>query len=353
MARLFNDFSLRGVRFRNRIGVSPMCQYSALDGLAQDWHLVHLGARAAGGAGLVLVEATSVLPEGRISPWDLGLWEDRQAEPLARIAAFIRSQGAVAGIQLAHAGRKASCARPWEGGRPVPLEAGGWSCVAPSPLPFHPGAAAPLALDETSLEELVLAFAAAARRAVEAGFEVVELHAAHGYLLHQFCSPLSNRRTDAWGGDLEGRLAFPLKVAAAMRAAVPESRALFVRVSATDWVNGGWDLDQTVHFVRRLAALGVDLIDVSSGGLAADAVVPAAPGYQVPYAAAIRARTGMPTAAVGLITEPAQADAIVASGQADLVLLGRQMLREAAWPLRAARELGAEGGWPTQYLRGK
>lgn len=353
MPRLFDPVSLRGVTFRNRIGVSPMCQYAALDGVAQDWHLVHLGARAAGGAGLVMVEATAVLPEGRISPWDLGLWEDRQVEPLARIAAFIRSQGAVAGIQLAHAGRKASCARPWEGGLPLPEEAGGWRCVAPSALPFYPGSPAPLALDADAIRRVEVAFAAAAGRAVAAGFQVVELHAAHGYLLHQFCSPLSNQRNDEYGGRLENRLRLPLQVAAALRAVVPEDRALFVRVSATDWMTGGWDLEQTVELARGLAGVGVDLIDVSSGGLAAEAVVPVAPGYQVPYAAAVRARTGLSTAAVGLITEPGLADAIVAAGQADLVLLGRQFLREPQWALRAARDLGVDGPWPLQYLRGR
>jgi 2,4-dienoyl-CoA reductase (NADPH2) len=353
VAHLFDPFDLRGLRFRNRIGVSPMCQYSALDGRAQDWHLVHLGALAAGGAGLVVVEATAVLPEGRISPWDLGLWDDSQADPLVRIAAFIRSQGAVPGIQLAHAGRKAGCARPWEGGRQLPPEAGGWSCVAPSPLPFHPGEAPPVALDESGLERIAQAFAAAARRAVVAGFQVVELHAAHGYLLHQFCSPLSNRRSDAFGGSLENRLRFPLRVAAVVRNALPEAMPLFVRASATDWVLGGWDLEQTVEFARCLHNQGADLIDVSSGGLIPDAVVPVAPGYQVPFAADLRARTGLPTAAVGLITEPNQAEAIVAAGQADLVLLGRQLLREPQWPLRAARELGAEADWPLQYQRAR
>ena len=353
MARLFDPFTLRGVRFRNRIGVSPMCQYSALDGVAQDWHLVHLGARAAGGAGLVMVEATAVLPEGRISPWDVGLWEDRQAEPLARIAAFIRGQGAVAGLQLAHAGRKAGCARPWEGGRPLALGSGGWACVAPSPLPFDAEGPAPAPLDPAGLERVADAFVAAARRAVEAGFQVVELHAAHGYLLHQFCSPLSNRRSDGFGGPLENRMRFPLRVAEAVRAAVPDDRAVFVRVSATDWAEGGWDLDQTVAFGQCLADLGVDLLDVSSGGLVADAVVPAAPGYQVPFASALRTRTGLPTAAVGLITEPVQAEEILAAGRADLVLLGRQLLREPGWPLRAAQGLGSEGSWPLQYLRAK
>ncbi len=259
----------------------------------------------------------------------------------------------MAGIQLAHAGRKAGCARPWEGGRPLPPEAGGWACVAPSPLPFQAGDPAPAALDEAGLELIQAAFVAAARRAVEAGFQVVELHAAHGYLLHQFLSPLSNRRTDAYGGSLENRLRFPLRVAAAVRATLPGELPLFVRVSATDWAEGGWDLEQTVAFAKGLAESGADLLDVSSGGLVAEARIPVAPGYQVPFAAALRARTALPTAAVGLITEPAQAEAIVTAGQADLVLLGRQLLREPQWPLRAARDLGAEIDWPLPYQRAR
>ncbi|MBI4911115.1 MAG: NADH:flavin oxidoreductase/NADH oxidase [Acidobacteria bacterium] len=349
---LFSPLELRGQRFRNRIGVSPMCQYSAEEGRAADWHLVHLGARAAGGAGLVLVEATAVAPEGRISPHDLGLWEDGQIGPLARIAAFIASQGAVPGIQLAHAGRKAGVARPWDGGaRLLPAE-GGWVVEAPSPLPFHPGDPEPMALDGPALARVLDAFRAAARRAVTAGFRVVELHAAHGYLLHQFLSPLSNHRGDAFGGSLENRLRFPLQVVAALREAAPD-RALFVRVSATDWKEGGWDLPQCVAFAKALKGVGVDLVDVSSGGLAPDASVKVAPGYQVPFAAAIRKEAGIPTAAVGLITGAGQAEAILAEGHADLVLLGREFLRDPHWPLRAARELGAEAPWPPPYLRAK
>jgi 2,4-dienoyl-CoA reductase (NADPH2) len=350
---LFEPFALRGLSFRNRIGVSPMCQYSAQDGFANDWHLVHLGARAAGGAGLVIVEATAVLPEGRISPQDLGLWSDDQAEPLARIAAFIASRGAVPGIQLAHAGRKASVARPWEGGRRLPPGSGGWTTVAPSPLPFAPADSAPVALDEGGIQAVVAAFVAAARRAARAGFQFIEVHGAHGYLLHQFLSPLSNARTDAYGGGLEGRLRLPLEVASAVRSALPNDLALAFRVSATDWVEGGWDLDQTVELARRLAGAGVDLLDVSSGGSSPKAVVPLRPGYQVPFAAAVRAKAGLPTAAVGLITGAEQAEAILRDGHADLVLLGRELLRNPHWPLQAARELGAEGPWPSPYLRAK
>jgi 2,4-dienoyl-CoA reductase-like NADH-dependent reductase (Old Yellow Enzyme family) len=350
---LFTPLQLRGVSFRNRIGVSPMCQYSASEGRANDWHLVHLGARAAGGAGLVLVEATSVVPEGRISPFDLGLWEDRQIAPLARVAAFVESQGAVAGIQLAHAGRKASVARPWDGGGRLLPGAGGWSVVAPSPLPFNPGEPEPTSLDEAGMDRVEAAFQAAARRAVEAGFRVIELHAAHGYLLHQFLSPLSNHRDDAYGGSLENRMRLPLRIARTVRGALPPDRALFVRISATDWMEGGWDLEQSVQFAAALKEAGADLVDVSSGGLAPAARIPAAPCYPVPFAARIRESAQGPTAAVGLIARPFEAEAIVAEGKADLVLLGREMLRDPNWPLHAAGELSAEGPWPPQYLRAK
>ncbi len=350
---LFAPLELRGVGFRNRIGVSPMCQYSAPEALATDWHLVHLGALAAGGAGLVLAEATAVLPEGRISPFDLGLWDDAQTAPLARIAAFIDGQGAVPGIQLAHAGRKASVARPWDGGGRLLPGGGGWPVVAPSPVPFTPGDPEPLALDAAGIEALVAAFAAAARLAVAAGFRVVEVHAAHGYLLHQFLSPLSNHRRDALGGSLEHRMALPLRVVRAVRETLPPDRVLFVRISATDWVEGGWDLDQSVAFSAELKAAGADLVDASSGGLVPTAKIPAAPGYQVPFAARIRAEAAVPTAAVGLITGAREAEAIVAEGRADLVLLGRGLLADPRWPLRAAAELGAEGPWPAPYLRAR
>ena len=350
---LFTPLQLRGVTFRNRIGVSPMCQYSAEEGFANDWHFVHLGARAVGGAGLVLTEATAVLPEGRISPHDLGLWEDGQIAPLARIAGFLRGQGAVAGIQLAHAGRKASVARPWDGGKRLLPGQGGWTVVAPSALPFNPGDPDSAALDEAGLEDVVAAFLAAARRAVEAGFQVVELHAAHGYLLHQFLSPLSNQRTDAWGGSLENRMRLPLRVARELRRALPADRALFVRISATDWAEGGWDLEQSVVFAAALKDLGVDLVDASSGGLVPTARIPAAPGYQVPFASRIRKDAGIPTAAVGLLTTAKETEAVVAEGHADIVLLGRELLRNPSWPLKAAAELGAEGPWPPQYVRAR
>ena len=349
---LFTPFTLRGVTLKNRIGLSPMCQYCAEDGMPSDWHLVHLASRAVGGAGLVLTEATAVTPEGRISPWDLGLWNDAQQSALARIVSAVKSLGAVAGVQLAHAGRKAACSQPWAGGDRLPADQGGWEVLAPSPLPFRDEEPAPLALDQAGIENTIQAFAAAARRAVAAGFEVVEMHAAHGYLLHQFLSPLTNRRTDAYGGNLENRMRLPLECARAMRAALPDETPLFVRVSATDWADGGWDLDQTVALARALKPLGVDLMDVSTGGLLPHAHIPVAPLYQVPFARAVREGSGLPTAAVGLITEPEQAESLVASGQADLALLGRALLREPYWPLKARIALGLPGGWPLQYQRG-
>jgi 2,4-dienoyl-CoA reductase-like NADH-dependent reductase (Old Yellow Enzyme family) len=350
---LFSTLRLREVTLRNRIGVSPMCQYSCEDGFANDWHLVHLGSRAAGGAGLVVVEATAVVPEGRISPYDVGLWKDAHVEGLARLARFVESQGAVPGIQLAHAGRKASTARPWEGGGFVLPESGGWQPVGPGPQPFREGDPAPAALDEAGIAAVVEAFGGAAARAHAAGFRVAEIHAAHGYLLHQFLSPLTNPRTDRWGGAFENRARLVLAVVDAVRGAWPESLPVLLRISATDWAEGGWDLEQSVELARRVATRGVDLIDCSSGGAVPWARVPLAPGYQVPFAAAVRREAGIATAAVGLITDPRQAEAIVAEGSADVVLLARQMLREPYWPLRAARELGAEIAWPPQYLRAK
>lgn len=353
MSVLFTPLRLRGVELRNRVAVSPMCQYSAVDGRAEPWHLVHLGSRAVGGAGLLIAEATAVLPEGRISPADLGLWSDPHAAALAPIAAFIESQGAVAGIQLAHAGRKASTAPPWSGGGPVAADDGGWTPVAPSPLPFAPGHPEPAELGTAAIDAVVEAFAAAAGRAARAGFRVVELHMAHGYLLHEFLSPLTNRRNDAWGGSLENRMRLPLAVARAVRAAWPEELPLFARLSVTDWVEGGWDLPSSIVLASRLRELGVDLVDCSSGGLVPQARIPTGPGYQVPFAAAIRREAGIATGAVGLITAPEQAEQIVATGEADLVLLARELLRDPYWPLHAARALGAETAWPSQYLRAK
>jgi len=351
---LFTPLTLRTVEFRNRIGVSPMCQYSAVDGCATDWHLVHLGSRAVGGAGLVIAEATAVLPEGRISPRDLGLWDDAHIAPLARVVDFVHAHGAVAGIQLAHAGRKASTAVPWEGSGPVDAARGGWRpVVAPSPLAFDDGYPVPQELDGAGIRAVVDAFAAAAERARRAGFRVVEVHAAHGYLLHEFLSPLANRRTDGYGGSFEGRTRLVREVVAAVREAWPQELPLFVRISATDWVEGGWDLEQSVALARELRRLGVDLIDCSAGGIVSGVRVPLAPGYQVPFAERIRREAEIATAAVGLITDSAQADAIIREARADLVLLGRQLLREPHWPLRAALELGVDIEWPAQYRRAK
>jgi 2,4-dienoyl-CoA reductase-like NADH-dependent reductase (Old Yellow Enzyme family) len=351
---LFRPLALRGTTFRNRIFVSPMCQYSAVDGVPNDWHFVHLGQFATGGAALVLTEASAVVPEGRISAADAGIWNDAQAAAWARVAGFLKAHGAVPGVQLAHAGRKASTQVPWRGGGPLAPADGAWSTVAPSALPFGPGWHVPRALTRDDLEATCAAFVDAARRAGDAGFEVVELHMAHGYLLHQFLSPLTNRRTDEYGGGRDARMMFPLAVARAVRAAWPAQRPLFVRISASDWVDGGWSLDDAVVFARALRECGVDLVDCSSGGAVPDAKVKAGPGYQVPFAAAVRREAGVATGAVGLITEPAQAEEIVASGAADAVLLARALLRDPHWPLRASRELGAEiDYWPAQYLRAR
>jgi 2,4-dienoyl-CoA reductase-like NADH-dependent reductase (Old Yellow Enzyme family) len=351
---LFSPLALRGVTLRNRIGVSPMCQYSAVDGRAGDWHLVHYGGFASGGAGLVVVEASAVEARGRISEADLGLWDDAQVEPLARVVRFVEGQGAVPAVQLAHAGRKASVRVPWDqAGAPRLPGAGGWAVVGPSPVPFADGHATPAALDEAGLRGVVEAFGAAARRAVAAGFRAVEVHAAHGYLLHQFLSPLSNQRTDGYGGDFAGRTRLAREVVAAVRAVVPHAMPVLVRVSATDWVEGGWTPEETVALARDLAGLGVDLVDCSSGGLVPFAKVPVAPGYQVGFAERVRREARVASAAVGMITTPAQAEAIVASGQADLVLLAREFLRDPHFPLRAAAALQAEGPWPRQYLRAR
>jgi len=351
---LFSPLSLRSVSLRNRIAVSPMCQYSADGGRATDWHLVHLGSRAVGGAGLVIFEATAVEPEGRISHGDLGLWEDGQVEPLARVVRFVAAQGAVPCLQLAHAGRKASVRPPWEqGGAPLLPDSGGWLPVAPSAARFADGHATPEALTEEGVQARVRAFAAAARRALAAGFQAVEVHAAHGYLLHQFLSPLSNRRQDRYGGSFENRVRLACEVVAAVRAEWPERLPLLVRISATDWAEGGWDLDQAVELARRLKDRGVDLVDCSSGGLLATARVPAGPGFQAGFAERIRREAAVPTGAVGLITGAEQADHVIRSGQADLVLMAREFLRDPYFPLRASVRLGQEGPWPRQYLRAR
>ena len=349
-ANLLTPLSVRGVTFRNRIVMSPMCQYSAHEGLADDWHLVHLGSRAIGGVALVFVEATAVTREGRISPGDLGIWGDQHIEPLERIARFIHKQGAVAGIQLAHAGRKASTEVPWKDGASLrTAEEGGWSVVGPSPIPFDEYSPLPIALDNRRIEEILELFEAAARRALAAGFKVLEIHAAHGYLLHEFLSPLSNKRDDQYGGTLENRMRLVLQVAERLRGIMPEELPLFVRISATDWVEGGWDITQSLELSRRLKALGVDLIDVSSGALVPTAQIPVRKGYQVPFARRIREEAEIATGAVGLITEARHADEIIAGGDADLVFLARELLREPYWALKAQQQLGHEPAWPIPY----
>ncbi len=353
MSRLFTPFTIRGVTIRNRIFVSPMCQYSSDDGFPTDWHLVHLGSRAVGGAGLVFQEATAVSAEGRISPSDMGIWSDEHAHRLSRITRFLAAEGATPGIQLAHAGRKASTAPPWQGGGPVGPDAGGWQPIAPSPLPFAPGHPVPREMSVDDMDSVCDQFIAASRRALQAGYQVVEIHAAHGYLLHQFLSPLTNHRRDEYGGSLENRMRFPLRVAEAVREVWPSGRPVFVRISATDYVENGWDLEPSVDFARRLKEAGIDLVDCSSGGTVPESKPPAGPGYQTPFAAAIRQRAGIATAAVGLITEPYQAETILATGQADAIVMGRAFLRDPYWPLHAAERLRAEIKWPKQYERAK
>ncbi|MFY7924102.1 MAG: NADH:flavin oxidoreductase/NADH oxidase [Gemmatimonas sp.] len=353
MPALFSPLTLRDVTLRNRIGVSPMCQYSAVDGLANDWHFVHLGGFASGGAALVFTEATGVLPEGRISPACLGIWSDGQVPMLRHITQFIEARGAVAGIQLAHAGRKASTKRPWDGGGAVAVAEGGWPVKGPSTVPFADNYPQPEAMSLDDIGHVITAFADGARRAVAAGFKVAELHAAHGYLLHQFLSPLANTRTDVYGGSFDHRIRLLCEVTQAVRAAWPDGWPLVVRISATDWAEGGWNVDESVQLCARLASLGVDLIDVSSGGLAAHQQITIGPGYQVPFASRIRREAGVRTAAVGLITEAQQAEAIVAQGDADMVLLARELLRNPHWPLEAAHALGEPGPWPDQYVRAR
>jgi len=349
---LFEPITMRGVTFRNRIGVSPMCQYSSTDGFANHWHLVHLGSRAVGGAALVAAEATAVTPDGRISPRDLGLWRDEHVEMLSRITHFIREQGAAAGVQLAHAGRKASTEVPWRGGAPLSPDQGGWSpLVAPSVVPFGSRSQVPEALDLAGIRRIVDAFRDAARRALDAGFQVIELHAAHGYLLHEFLSPLANQRTDEYGGSFENRVRLTIEVTEAVRTVWPDSLPLFVRLSGTDWVEDGWNVEQSAELARLLGARGVDLIDCSSGGIIPGVRIPVGPGYQVSLAQRIRAASGVPTAAVGLITSAQQADAVLRSGSADMVFLARKLLRDPYWPLHAARELGVAVEWPVQYQR--
>jgi 2,4-dienoyl-CoA reductase-like NADH-dependent reductase (Old Yellow Enzyme family) len=351
MTHLFDSLKLRDVTLTNRIGIPPMCQYSAVDGLAADWHFVHYGSRAVGGAALMILEATGVTPAGRISPGDLGIWDDRHIEPLARIASFAQRHGCVPAIQLAHAGRKGSAGLGWQAQRTLADSEGGWTTVAPSPLSFGEGYAVPRQLDEAGIRQISAEFVAGTRRARLAGFQAVEIHAAHGYLLHQFLSPLSNQRTDAWGGGFENRTRLVRDVVAAVRAEWPERLPLLIRLSATDWVEGGWSADETVELCRVLKGLGVDLVDVSTGGLVPTARIPVGPGFQTRFAARVRHEAGVASAAVGMITSPAQADHIVRSGQADVVLIGREILRNPYWPLAAAGALGQSTSWPAQYLR--
>ena len=352
MPHLFSPLTLRDATLPNRVFVSPMCQYSSRDGFATDWHLVHLGSFAVGGAGLVIAEASAVQANGRISPHDLGIWQDGHVDPLARIARFVASQGSAPGIQLAHAGRKASCHRPWEGHGVLTPEQGGWlDVVAPSAIPFSDTYPQPRALTSDGIAAIVAAFAEAAARAWGAGFRVLEVHAAHGYLLHEFLSPLSNTREDEYGGSFEHRCRLTLEVVRAIRTHWPERAPLFVRVSATDWVDGGWDIEECVDLARRLAVEGVDLVDCSSGGNASHQRIPAGPGYQVPFARRVRTEAHVLSGAVGMITEPEQADRIITGGDADAVLLAREMLRNPRWAVHAAHALGHEAPWPAQYLR--
>jgi len=351
MPHLFEPLALRSLTLAHRVVVSPMCQYSSVDGFSTDWHLVHLGSRAVGGAALVFTEAAAVTAEGRISPQDLGVYDDRHVEGLERIVRFVHSQGAAAGIQLAHAGRKASTARPWEGGRAVAPADGGWEPVGPTAAPFSATYPVPRELTITEIADVVAAFRAAATRARAAGFDVAEIHAAHGYLIHEFLSPLVNTRTDEYGGSYDNRVRLCLEVVDAVRSVWPENLPVFVRLSATDWKEGGWDIEPSVELARRLRDRGVDLVDCSSGGAVADVKIAVGPGYQVAFAERIRREAGIATGAVGLITDPAQADTIVRTGQADCVLLARELLRDPYWPLHAAQALGHVVPWPKQYVR--
>jgi 2,4-dienoyl-CoA reductase-like NADH-dependent reductase (Old Yellow Enzyme family) len=353
MSILFSTLKIREIDFKNRIFVSPMCQYSAVNGVPDDWHLVHLGSRAVGGASLVMAEATGVSPEGRISPGDTGLWSTEHQQAFDRITDFIRKQSSVAGIQLAHAGRKASTAPPWKGGKALSDEEGGWQPIAPSPEPFAPDYRVPREMTKNDIEMVKGQFANAASRALNAGFEVVELHMAHGYLMHEFLSPLSNHRTDEYGGSFENRVRFPLEVTRAVRNSWPERLPLFARISATDWVEGGWDLPQSIEFAKVLKQEGVDLIDCSSGGNVPRAQIPVGPGYQVALAAGVRMAAGVMTGAVGLITKAQQAEEILSAEQADVIFLARALLRDPYWPLHAAKVLGVEIKWPVQYERAR
>lgn len=353
MSQLFTPLTLRSVTFRNRIFVSPMCQYSSEDGMPNSWHMVHLGSRAVGGAGLVIVEASGVSPEGRITAWDSGLWSEKHADAYAQIVEFVHANGAVAGIQIAHAGRKASTDKPWRGGGVITSGEHSWTPVAPSAIPFRDGEPAPHALTVAEIDEVVEQFVRSAKLAQRAGFRVLEIHAAHGYLLHEFLSPLSNSRDDEYGGSLENRMRMTVRVTERVREVWPDDLPLFVRISASDWADGGWDLAQSVELAKRLRELGVDLVDCSSGGAVPHAKVEIGPGYQVRFAREIRRQAAVATGAVGLITTATQAEAIISDGSADAVLLAREFLRDPYFPLHAARELGVDVPWPEQYLRAK
>ena len=351
MSQLFSPFKLRELTLKNRVFVSPMCQYSCVEGMPTEWHMVHLGSRAVGGAAMVMTEAAAVTAAGRISPEDAGIWSDAHTAAWKPIAAFIKAQGAVPAIQLAHAGRKASTYAPWRGSGKVTADAGGWPVIGPSEVPFSPTYPVPQPMTVAEISETVQAFVDAATRSLAAGFEVPEIHAAHGYLLHEFLSPLSNLRTDEYGGTLENRMRFPLEVCAAVRVAWPAHLPVLLRISASDWKVGGWDIVEAIEFCKCAKSVGIDLIDVSSGGNAADAKMTIRPGYQVPFARAIRASALIPTGAVGLITEPVQAEQILADGDADCVFLARAMLRDPYWPRHAAQVLGDTLEWPDQYKR--
>jgi 2,4-dienoyl-CoA reductase-like NADH-dependent reductase (Old Yellow Enzyme family) len=353
MSTLFSPLSIKDITFKNRIAISPMCQYSAVDGFANEFHLVHYGSRAIGGAGLIIQEATAVSPEGRITPGDLGLWDERHIEKLTGIVRFIHEYGAVAGIQLAHAGRKAGCARAWEGGKQLRQNEGGWKTVAPSAIAFNPDDDTPQALNANGIKKIVTDFKDAAQRALQAGYKLIEVHAAHGYLVHQFLSPLSNNRTDSYGGSFENRIRLLLEIVGAIQSAWPQNLPLFVRLSATDYVEGGWNIEETVQLASILKKNGVDLIDSSSGGMVPYAKIPFGPGYQVAFAERIRSEAGIMTGAVGFITASGQAEEILAKEQADLILIARASLRDPYFALHAAHELGEDIAWPVQYKRAR
>lgn len=353
MSLLFSPLTIKDIRFRNRIAVSPMCEYSSVDGFANDWHMVHLGSRAVGGAALIIQEATAVSPEGRISADDMGIWKDEHIEKVKPIITFIHQQGAVAGIQLAHAGRKASVAAPWKGGKQIVPDNGGWQTVSPSGIPFRDDDIAPKALDKKGIEKVIHDFSVAAERALKAGYKVIEIHAAHGYLLHEFLSPLCNHRTDEYGGSFENRIRLTVQVTKAIQKIWPQELPLFIRISSTDWAEGGWNIDESVKLAAILKTTGVDLVDCSSGGAVSHQKIPLGPGYQVAFAERIKKETGILTGAVGLITEAKQAEQIIADKKADIVLFARQSLRDPYFPLHAAKDLGGDIEWPSQYLRAR